>query len=279
MAISRPEVSTPSWTSSSAGKGAGLSSSAGSATTSMGRSMPTSSRTRLLSSSRTVTRVITGDDLAYGAAVLSPRERPDAEGVSDRRHAVPVGRPNVPEVLRGLAVVQQPAATEDEDVEPGDLLVDGVTPTPAGVDDPIGQMSAAGVRGVAGEHHDLGEGRGLSQGGEYRGQDRLVADVEPAVGTEQSDGCHPGSPVDVSPVSAGRRDADGSTRTRSRVGGEDRLAAVVLGRVLCCRTRRSRGGMLEGRTSWSVVAEPVSCRRGTGCRPVCPPRPPRGDVL
>src|SRR3954454_24892333 len=162
------------------------------------------------------------DDLAYDATVLGRGEWPDAEGVPDRRHAVPVGRPHVPEVLRGLAVVQQPTTTEDEDVEPGDLLVHGVTPTPAGVDDPIDRMRVAGVRGVAGEHDDLGEGQGLSHGGEHRGQDGLVADVEPAVGTEQSDGRHPGSPVDVSPVSGkkGRRRLDAARRP---VGGEDRL--------------------------------------------------------
>jgi hypothetical protein len=143
------------------------------------------------------------DDLAHGTAVLGGRERPDAEGVPDGRDAVAVGGPHVPEVLGRLAVVEQPTAAEDEDVQPGDLLGDGVTPPPPRVDDPVGSVVVARVPLVAGEDHDLGGGHGLPQGGRHGGQHRLVAGVEPAVGTEHSDGRRPRAPVRVAAVRTG----------------------------------------------------------------------------
>ena len=110
-------------------------------------------------------------------------ERPGADRVEDDRDAELVRDEHLPQVLRGVAIVEDAAAAEDEEIEPLDLGVHLPARQGAGRDGALDLVSGQRVRGVPREHGDV-RGDGRPQLAEDPLEDRLVAEVHPAVRPE-----------------------------------------------------------------------------------------------
>jgi hypothetical protein len=121
------------------------------------------------------------------SAVETFRQRAGAQGVAEHRDLVIVGRHNEAQVAAGLGVVEDPPAAEDQQVE----LAQGLGDPFPGDRTPAHRIDAgvggAGMVGVAGKHQNLRVGAAPAQVVQQAGQDRLIAEVRPAVRAENPD--------------------------------------------------------------------------------------------
>jgi hypothetical protein len=86
----------------------------------------------------------------------------------------------------GLAVVEDPAAAEHEQVEPLDL-VDQLAPYRIAGDDAVHVVPGAGLLRIAGEDRELHVRHVAAELLHHRREDGLVADVQPPVGPADAD--------------------------------------------------------------------------------------------
>jgi hypothetical protein len=110
-------------------------------------------------------------------------QRADADRVRRHRDAERLGDPRNVQVALGLAVVEDPAAAEQQEVKAVDLLDELVEAGLPRVEHPVDGMVLARVAHVACEDRQLHAGQLAAQLLEGDGEDRLVAEAQAAVGT------------------------------------------------------------------------------------------------
>ena len=130
------------------------------------------------------------DDIGHRLPLDRPLERSAADRVGRRGNAAPLGDLRDLEIGARLAVIQDAAAAQQQQVEPVHLRADVRPQHVAPVDRAVDVVVALRVAHITGEDNELHTGRHAPQLREDRREDRLVADVETPVRPRDADDRH-----------------------------------------------------------------------------------------
>lgn len=124
-------------------------------------------------------------------AIRRTLQRPRADGIARGRDPRVLREAHEAQIGLGLAVIQDAAAAEQHEVHPPELAIELLAYGLTCGEDAIDIVMTLGVVAVAREHHDLDAGNRLAQLRDRNREDRLVAGIQAAIRTDQSDHrCH-----------------------------------------------------------------------------------------